>query len=354
MIEDIRYYCSTNTAAWMTDAFVRCGLTHDAAAAAARLLVRTSLRGIDTHGVARVPAYIQQLRSGMTRTDATPRTSNRGGFLHCDGDGGLGQLVASCAMEAAVRQARDAAMVACTVSNSGHMGALGLYALQASEQGLIAFICQRTPPIMALPGATARAIGNNPLAYSFPVPGRVPLVFDMASSEVARGRVMAAARTGASSIPAGWAIDQAGTPTTDPLAALAGAMLPMSGHKGIGLAMLVECLAGSLCGVERDADEAALPGGGARASAFLLVINPERVCGREAFERQVEGWIDHYLAASGAGARYPGERQARCEAERLASGLPLDAVLVGQLREAGALVGKPFDLEPMASERKSA
>ncbi|MBD8531016.1 MULTISPECIES: Ldh family oxidoreductase [unclassified Massilia] len=356
MDQETSRYCSNALSVWITDAFAGCGVAPDDAAAAAQVIVRTSLRGIDTHGVARVPAYVDQLRAGLTRAQARPRTSGNHGFLHCDGDGALGQLSASTAMRAAIDQAQETAIVAGTVSNSGHMGALGLYALQAAERGLIAFICQRTPPIMALPGATARAIGNNPIAYAFPVPGGVPLVFDMASSKVARGNVLAAVRQKAAAIPAGWAIDPSGQPTTDPLAALAGSMLPMSGHKGVGLAMLVEGLAGSLSGMDYEGPGAAgaMPGGVATASAFLFVINPDHVCGREAFDRHITAWTAHYLAVSGVEARYPGQRQARCEEERLVRGIPMDAELVGQLRQVGSLVGTAFEVERLTRDGASA
>jgi LDH2 family malate/lactate/ureidoglycolate dehydrogenase len=350
MDENTHYYSSTETANWIADAFHRCGVGEQDATRAAHIIVRTSLRGIDTHGLARVPTYIQQLLSGHSRPAARPRISTGNGFHHCDGDGALGQLAASTAMNECIRHARGTAMAACTVNNSGHMGALGLYALQASEQGLVAMICQRTPPIMALPGSTARAIGNNPIAFSLPVPGRVPLVFDMASSNVARGKVMTAIREKSPSIPEGWAIDAAGSPTTDPLAALAGAMLPMSGHKGIGLAMLVECLAGSLSGAEADIPEQALlpSGGAARASAFLLVLNPDLICGRNAFDNNVTQWANHYITASGSQARYPGERQAQCETQRLQRGLPIDAELLKELEDIGAHIDKPFDIRTVA------
>lgn len=346
----VHHYCSQGAARWAGSVLEGCGLAPDDAATAARLLLRTSLRGIDSHGLARLPAYVQQLRAGATSVMAIPRITGNGAFLSCDGEGGLGQLAASAAMQAAIAQARDTPMVACTIGNAGHMGALGLYTLQASEQGLVAFMCQRTPPIMALAGAPGRAIGNNPLAFSLPLAGRAPLVFDMAASAAARGKIMAAARAGQASIPGGWAIDAIGAPTTDPAAALAGALLPMSAHKGIGLAMLVECLAGSLAcnvgaaGLEQHDNSQ----GAARASAFLFVINPGRVCGAEAFDTSVREWLATYLEASGADGRYPGQRQAACEAHRVAHGIPIDAALVEELRVAGGSAGVAFDLAPLA------
>ena len=213
---------------------------------------------------------------------------------------------------------------------------------------MIAFVAQSTPPIMALPGSRGAAIGNNPLAFASPAPGGPPLVFDIAASGVARGNVHAAARDGRE-IPAGWAIDAEGNPTTDPKAALAGAMLPMAGHKGVGLAMMVECLAGSLSGARPAAVTGATPGSApARVGAFVFVANPQLVAGAEAYGSHMAAWLATYAAASGPEGRYPGQRAARLEVERGRDGIPLTAGVVGELRKVGELTGVPFDVEPLA------
>jgi LDH2 family malate/lactate/ureidoglycolate dehydrogenase len=167
-------------------------------------------------------------------------------------------------------------------------------------------------------------------------------VFDMAASGVARGNVLAAKREGRP-IPEGWAIDEEGRPTTDADAALRGAMLPMAGHKGVGLAMMVECLAGSLSGAKPPATAGAKPGSApSRVGAFVFVANPGLVTERSAFDAHVAGWIATYKKASGAQGRYPGERAAETEKKRMAEGIPLGASVVAELKQVGELSGISF------------
>lgn len=317
--------------AWAAAIFVRCGASADAATDTARLLVRTSLRGIDTHGIARLPQYAGKLQGDAYRAQALPVIREQHGALQCDGDGGLGQHVALLALRAAMKRADSQSLVGCTLRGCGHLGALGTIAVEAAEQGMVAVLCQRTPPIMGLPGFRGRGIGNNPLAFAMPVPNGVPLVFDTALSVVARGRVADAARDGLPCIPEGWAVDLQGQPTTDVQAALGGAMLPMAGHKGMGLAMLVECLAGSLAASSGDA-----------TGAFLLVANPKLAPGQATFDESVGQWLGQYRQAAGSGGRYPGERQAKSEQERRADGIPLPPALLRNLRALGDKLGLAF------------
>jgi LDH2 family malate/lactate/ureidoglycolate dehydrogenase len=171
----------------------------------------------------------------------------------------------------------------------------------------------------------------------------------MATSVVARGNVLQAIRDRKTTIPEGWAIGADGEPTTDPAQALKGAMLPIAGHKGIGLAMLVQVLAGSLS-ASHTAQSAATHGASSSAgniSAFLLILNPDLIIGRQAFDAHVAGWLATYLAASGDQGRYPGQRAAECEAQRSAAGIPVSPSIVAELRLAGEKVGYPFDVRPI-------
>jgi len=332
---------------WMSAVFAKCGVAAEDALTTSELLLRTSLRGIDSHGLARVPSYVEKLLAGKVNPRARPHVTSRLGVLHVDGDNGLGQVAATFAMRQALQQARQAAVVTCMLRNSGHLSALGIFALLAAEQGLVAIVCQQTPPIMALPGAREGAIGNNPLAFAMPVAGQAPLVFDMASSVVARGRVMAAAREERPSIPTQWALAPDGQPTTDPALALQGAMRPMAGHKGIGLAMMVACLAGSLnesaAAVTRNEQGTVSKGSAGGVGAFFLVINPALFTGQVAFDAHVADWLGHYLTASGCEARYPGLRQAQCEAQRREIGIPVSSALAAELRATGRQVGVMFE-----------
>lgn len=344
--ENVRYVPADYLAPWAAALFTACGMEENEAELTAGVLVRTSLRGIDTHGIARIPVYAGKLLAAEVLPRAKPQTGMRHGVLHCDGHNAMGQVVASVALEGALRNAQNSAISICTMRNSGHLGALGIYVLQAAEQGMVALLCQKTPPIMALPGASSAAIGNNPIAFAMPVMDGPALVFDMASSVVARGNVLQAVRDQLTSIPAGWAIGPDGHPTTDPIQALSGAMLPVAGHKGIGIAMLVECLAGSLSGaapMEVGDSSQNLGGAAANASAFLLVINPDLMFGRPSFEAHSKAWLQHFLQSSGADARYPGQRQAQCEAARIVGGIPVPASLYSELKNIGEKLGTPFD-----------
>ena len=323
------------------------GVPADDAALAARALIRTSLRGIDTHGIARLPGYVDKLRAGEVNARPVPRFADRHGLQVCLGDGGLGQVVLARSLQHVLALSSQASVVACSIEDCGHLGALGVLLLPVAEAGCMALLCQRTPPIMALPGAKAPAIGNNPLAFVAPVAGQAPLVFDMALSTVARGRVADAAREGTAAIPLDWALDASGQPTDDPVAALAGAMQPVAGYKGLGLATLVECLAGSLrsspavqAGLSGSAQHTSGSAGSASgASAFLLVIHPALAVGRALFDAHMRAWVDHFLQAGGAQARYPGQRQHACEQERLAQGIPVPHALLQKLQALGLETG---------------
>lgn len=335
---------------WTTAVLTTQGMPATAATLSADVLVRTSLRGIDTHGISRLPSYVEKLAAGEVNPRAVPKFEDRAGLLHCDGDGGLGQLVGTSAVDQAVELAGSTALVACSIVRTGHLAALGTFVLAAAERGFFSILCQRTPPIMAMAGATAPVIGNNPIAFAIPVPGQTPLVFDMAHSVVARGQVVQALREGVDTIPGDWAIGPDGTPTTDPALALQGAMQPIAGYKGIGLAMLVECLAGSLSGVVADLGSGPAStgqGSAANVSGFLMVINPDLAIGRDAFDASVSTWMQTFLDGSGPRARYPGQRQASCERERGAQGIPIPAGLLAELRSLGTRVKRPFDLHPV-------
>jgi len=326
---------------WTEAILDRCGVPFEGAQTTARVLIRTSLRGIDTHGIARLPAYVGFLQDGTYNPRAEPVLTQRHGSLNCDADFGLGQFVLAKALDAALAVARTQAIVGCTIVRCGHLGALGTIVLEAAERGMVALLCQRTPPIMAMPGFAGRAIGNNPLAFAMPIKDGAPLVFDMALSAVARGNVANAARDGHASIPPGWAVDESGQPTTDTQAALRGAMLPIADHKGLGLAMMVQCFAGSLGALEQSSDQSAA-GGERGTSAFLLVANPDLLTGRDAFDENVTGWLSTYRNAAGEAGRYPGERQGRFEIDRSSAGIPLSPGLQSELRQLGDRLGTPL------------
>lgn len=336
---------------WASGVLQASGISASHAALAAELLVRTSLRGIDSHGISRIPIYLQRIAAGEIKSN-DPQAEWRDGALHVDGQGSLGQVVATFAVDQAVKATEKVASAMGVISNCGHLSALGMFALQAAEKGRVALVCQRTPPIMGMPGSPRANMGNNPIAFAAPVRGGTPFVFDMANSVAARGRIQQAARDG-TQIPADWAVGEDGQPTTEPAAALMGYLRPMSEHKGLGLAMMVELLTWGLSGWRPLAGDPTATSGftpgatGSGIAAFILVMNPALICGQDAFEDGTHRWLRQFLNNSGTGARFPGQRQAAMEKERRQMGIPIPASVVRELREAGHAAGRPFDLTPV-------
>ena len=333
-------YESEAVTQWTSEVLQAAGIAPAHSAMAAQILTRTTLRGIDSHGVSRIPIYLQRIAAGEI-TSSDPTGESRDGALHVDGHGALGQVVATFAVDRLVKATEKVACAPAVLRNCGHLSALGMFALQAAEQGRVAIVCQRTPAVMGMPGAPRATIGNNPLAFAAPVRGGTPFVFDMANSVAARGRIQQAARDNAP-IPSDWAVGEDGMPTTEAAAALMGYLRPMASHKGLGLAMVVEVLTSGLAGWPEE------PAGakGSGIGAFVLVINPALLCGQELFEDGMHKWLRQFLNASAAGARFPGQRQAATEKERRAHGIPMPASVVRDLREAGHGVGRDFDVAP--------
>lgn len=330
--------------AWIAAILAGCEVPDDEAAVAAAVLVDANLSGVDTHGVSRLRPYTDLLRNGHVNPRPRFSCEERAGVFVFDADRGLGQVAGRDAMGRAIEAAERRGTVTMTLSRIGHLGALGHFTAMAAEAGMVALLVQNGPPIMGLPGSLRPGIGNNPLAFSAPVPGRSPIVFDVATSEAAYGKVIEAARAGGT-IPDGWALDREGQPTTDAKAALRGTLLPAGGHKGIGLAMLVELLAGSLTGMVPAQARPEGKGMPAYFGAFLLVANPELIVGRTAFDAHLSAWLDHYKGA-GPDARYPGEGAAALRVERRRTGVPLGAELAADLAKLGQERGVPFPGRP--------
>lgn len=330
---------------WTAGVFEATGMPAGHAVEAAGMLVRSELRGYKTHGMTRVPSYVDRLRA----CDFNPRPamSHRAfpGGIVLDADGAMGQVAGPLAVRLGLEALETSASVLVAVQSCGHLGALGVHALLAAEAGVFCMVGQRTPPLLALEGFTRAGIGHNPIAFGCPVPGAAPLVFDVACSVAARGHILLAAREGRP-IPEGWAVDADGAPTTDAEAALGGALLPMGGHKGIGIAMMVECLAGALAATAGSLDPARndLKSGGAvgRQGGFVWLVKPDAFAGQALFADYMAQWTGTYLAAGGEEARLPGARGDAMEREGHKRGIALPTSITQELRALGRQVDIPF------------
>jgi L-2-hydroxycarboxylate dehydrogenase (NAD+) len=214
------------------------------AAEIADALLSAEMSGIASHGLALLPRYLRGLRSGQVNSQPHVTIQQRGAVARVDGDNGLGYVVARAAMDAAIEAASRLGVGAAVVRNSNHFGVAGRYVKLAAERDMIGFVTTNCPAVLAPWGGRTPVFGNNPLAWGIPTPTR-PLVFDMACSVVTRTRIRWAAEAG-QRIRTGWALDPLGQPTEDPVAALNGSLMPVGEHKGSGLALINECLAGAL------------------------------------------------------------------------------------------------------------
>lgn len=232
----------------VTSVFAAAGLDASAAARVADSLVSADMRGVTSHGSMLVPMYVERLQknSVSTRSDAEV-VVDHGAIAVLDAQHAFGQLSGDQAMAMAVRKARVHGIGAVAVRNAFHFGGAFRFVQAVADQGCIGIAASNTRPLMPAPGGAVAVVGNNPVAVGVPVTQGPPIVLDMALSEAALGKIRLAAQEGRE-IPATWATDAEGTPTTDPAAALAGLLLPMAGHKGYGLALVVDLLTGVLSG----------------------------------------------------------------------------------------------------------
>ncbi|MCX7324194.1 MAG: Ldh family oxidoreductase [Hyphomicrobiales bacterium] len=326
---------------WLTGLYRSFALAEKDARLAAEVLVETNLIGVDTHGFARVPTYLGMFERGELDPKGTPALTGSGLPMTMDGALALGQIAGPMAVDVAMAAAQQNGASILTMNRSGHLGALGVLLRPVAEAGLIGVMMQSGPPAMGMPGARTAVIGNNPLAFVAPVEGGSPIIVDIALSTVAMGKLIEAARLG-QPIPPGWGIDSEGNDTTDAAKALRGMLLPMSGHKGLGLALMVEVLAGALTGMRPQFTPT--PEGPRMPAAFgcfLMVIDPAAAIGLDRFRSHVSEALALFRDAEGR-LRYPGTGAVATRAERERSGIPLPAPLVATLSDIGMKKGLAF------------
>ena len=240
-------YTADRLLSFVSRALSRLDIPEADAALVAGSLVDADAAGQSGHGLIRLPFLLSRLKSGHIATHPDVRLIHETPSVALlDGGNGLGPVVGSRAIKIAVDKARATGAALCAVRRSNHLGAMGFYVERAAREGMITIGLSNTPPAMAPPGAHDPFLGTNPIAAAFPTKS-TPVVVDLATSQVARGRILKAARNG-EPIPHGWAVDAGGRTTTDPVTALQGSLVPLGGAKGFALALIVEALTGVLAG----------------------------------------------------------------------------------------------------------
>ncbi len=305
----------------------------------ARALVAAEADGQGGHGLSRVPSYALQSRAGKVRGDAVPRLERvAGAALRVDGGHGFAYPAIDLALEALVPLAREQGIAVAAVHRSHHFGQAGAHAERLAERGLIGIVLGNSPKAMSFWGGRRAMLGTNPLAFAAPLPGgAAPLVIDLAMSVAARGRIVAAEKAG-KPIPADWAVDAEGRPTTDPKAALGGTLLPIGGAKGGALALMIEILAAAVTGSAFGWEASSFfdDQGGAPNIGHALIALDAGVLSGGAYDARMATLLEAMTAEPAV--RLPGTRRLASRARAAAEGLAVPAALRAEIR---ALIEHP-------------
>jgi (2R)-3-sulfolactate dehydrogenase (NADP+) len=313
----------------VAQALTRCRTSDANAPCVAGALVAAEADGLKGHGLSRVPSYAAQAKIGKVDGFATPAVERRRpGAALIDAANGFAFPAIAAAVGLLPAMARAAGIACAAIRRSHHCGAAGHPVERLAEHGFVAMMFANTPAAIAPWDGSKAVFGTNPIAFACPLPGRPPVVVDLALSKVARGNILAARQKG-ERIPEGWALDAEGQPTTDPDAALAGTMLPLGDAKGTMLALMVELLAAGLTGANYAAE----------ASSFLDAEGPPPGTGQLiiAFDAAAFGGsAEHFATLIAAieaqpGTRVPGSRRLTARRKAASEGLTVSEALIKEI-----------------------
>jgi LDH2 family malate/lactate/ureidoglycolate dehydrogenase len=313
-------------------------------------LVTADLWGHPSHGMLRLSWYVARLQSGVMRAvTETEVVVDSGAVAVLDGRDGIGQVVTDVACVEAVRRAGEHGVGVVAVRGSNHFGTAAYWTRRIAARGCVAILTTNGSPAMAPWGGREKTVGANPWSIATPGGSRGPVVLDIANTGVARGKIYAALQKG-ESIPEGWAIDADGAPTTDPRAAIDGVLAPMAGHKGYGIAFMMDVLSGVLTGSSY-ATNVVGPYVADRRSGcghLVLALRVGSLIDPTEFDRRIDDLIALTKAVPVArGAQeifYPGEIEDRAEVTGRREGVLLPGKTVEDLRELATTCGVAADL----------
>lgn len=315
---------------FLTELFQKAGMPEGDAAFQSEAMVATNLWGVDSHGVLRAPTYVKRLRQGAINPKPSVKTIRGAGALEViDGDDGSGFVVGRVAMRRAIELAREYNVGVVGAVRSNHFGATALYARLAAEDGMVGIAMTNVTPNMVAPGGRQPITGNNPLAIAVPSFGPFPFVLDMSLSAVAGGKLLLASAKG-ERIPLDWATDNEGRPTDDPAKAFAGFLLPMGGHKGLGLSYAVDILCGLITGgVFGDQTKGMYtsPNEPSLTSHMMLAINIGAIISQSEMRTRMDTFYARIKSApmwnESAEMLVPGEIEYRTARARRDKGIPI-------------------------------
>ncbi len=329
-----------------SDVFIKVGLNEADAEGIADHLVLANLRGVDSHGVARIPFYLDGIKSGEVNVKPKITTlTDSGSIALIDGDYCLGQVAGKAATELAIKKASIYGIGAVGVKRTSHVGMLAYYGIMIANMRMNGLVVTNSPPFMAAWGGKRPVFGTNPLCISFPYGKADQIVLDMATSETAAFRIRSAAEKG-ESIPESWALDKEGNPTKDPRAALEGALLPFGGYKGYGLAVAIELLSSIIIGA--DWSSKVKMSFYTQGGFFVRALDIAHFRDYEGYLQDLE-IVVHDIKTSGNQKSnnelfLPGEKESRLLKERTKSGIPIDNKLKDDLIRVSTELNVPIKL----------
>lgn len=324
----------------VAEVLVQAGVRGEHARIVAESLVHADLRGIESHGLSRLPIYVQRIEAGLIELNEEPVVfKQEGATALVDGKNQLGAVVGIAALEEAIRLSRQMGIGVVGVRHSNHFGSCSYYAERAMAEGFILLVLSNAPEAMAPTGGIRPFFGTNPIAVGIPAGEESPFLLDMATSVAARGKIALAAKKG-ESIPSDWAIDQHGKETTDPKQALLGSLLPIGGAKGYGLAMFIDILCGLLTGAAAGPHVKSLyenwhdP---QNVGHLFLTIDIQRFMPTPAFYANMDAYIREVKSVPTregvSEILIPGEIESRIKHERMKNGIPFDLPLAEELNQ---------------------
>jgi (2R)-3-sulfolactate dehydrogenase (NADP+) len=303
----------------------------------ASALVAAQIDGQQGHGLSRVPSYCAQSRTGKVDGFAKPAlTQAASAFARVDAANGFAFPAVSVAIDTVTASARQHGIAGATIFRSHHCGQLGAHVERLANEGLVAIMVANTPKAMAPWGGEKALFGTNPIAFAAPRDNEAPIIIDLSLSRVARGKILTAKQAN-KSIPADWALDKDGAPTTDPDAALFGSMLPAGDAKGAALALMVEVLASTVAGANRG-DEATSffdgEGDPPGVGQLMLAIDIQSAAANNFYPRMEALAL---AITSQDGARLPGQSRTELRAQARSDGLQIPQSLVSEIKAISAM-----------------
>lgn len=324
---------------------MKVGLERKEAEIASDILVTADKRGIDTHGLSKLPIYIKRIQSGAIDIKAKPEViKEKKGVAVIDANNCLGQITGYTGAKKAIELAKEHYWSSIFVRNSNHFGIAAYYSMLAAKEGMIGITFSNANPTMPPYGGKKAMLGTNPISVAIPTRLDFPIVLDMATSTVARGKIIMAAKKG-NSIPKGWALTENGKKTVSAEEALHGMLTPLGGPKGSALAMVIDIFCGVLSGGHYLTEIGPLftqLDRGQSVGHFFAALNIEAVISLSEYYSVIESYIKSVKdcpSVEGEQVFLPGELEYLTSQKYISNGIPLNSSVIEELNQTALSLG---------------